>query len=91
MFFAVLHLSLLTDSICYMPCPALPSPPQAKMSLQPGDMFKPPHCALYASWDDAGLPLTLLDGEKLSKSNSKKLKKEFDKQKKLYESNNKKA
>ena len=52
-------------------------------------MFKPPHCTLYASWDEAGLPLTTLDGEKLSKSNSKKLKKEFDKQKKLFESNKK--
>lgn len=59
------------------------------MSLAPGDMFKPPHCDLYASWDEAGLPLTALDGTPITKSNSKKLKKEFDKQAKLFESSKK--
>ena len=80
------HRIVCPPALCASLLPVLT---QAKMSLLPGDMFRPPHCELYASWDEAGLPLTTLDGEKLSKSNSKKLKKEFDKQTKLFDSNNK--
>ena len=59
------------------------------MSIPPDEMFKPPHSTLYSSWDDSGIPLTTSDGEKLTKSNTKKLKKEYEKQKKLFESNKK--
>ena len=85
----LLSVLVLRCTLTHTPCPSLLLLPQAKMSLKPEDMFRPPHCSLYASWDPAGLPLTTTDGEKLSKSSGKKLKKEFDKQKKLYESNNK--
>lgn len=61
----------------------------AKMSLIPSEMFKPPNCHLYGSWDEEGIPLTTVEGEKLSKSNSKKLKKDMEKQKRLYASSKK--
>jgi hypothetical protein len=60
------------------------------MTLDPVLMFHAPHCTLYASWDSAtGMPLTTLDNEPLSKSSSKKAKKEWDKQKKVFEANKK--
>ena len=40
---------------------------------------------LYSAFDDKGIPTADKDGEPLSKSLIKKLKKEWDKQKKLYE------
>lgn len=40
---------------------------------------------LYSAFDDQGVPTTDKAGEPLSKSAVKKLKKEWDKQKKLYE------
>lgn len=40
---------------------------------------------LYSAFDDQGVPTTDKSGEPLSKSAIKKLKKEWEKQKKLYE------
>lgn len=40
---------------------------------------------LYSAFDDAGVPTADKDGEPLSKSAVKKLKREWDKQKKLFE------
>ncbi|KAJ4314461.1 cysteinyl-tRNA synthetase [Neodidymelliopsis sp. IMI 364377] len=51
---------------------------QAKIS--PRDMFK---TAEYSAWDMDGLPLKDKEGKEISKGASKKLKKEWEKQKKL--------
>eukprot|EP00604_Paraphysomonas_vestita_P003143 CAMPEP_0174820862 /NCGR_PEP_ID=MMETSP1107-20130205/4962_1 /TAXON_ID=36770 /ORGANISM="Paraphysomonas vestita, Strain GFlagA" /LENGTH=619 /DNA_ID=CAMNT_0016037017 /DNA_START=191 /DNA_END=2050 /DNA_ORIENTATION=+ len=60
----------------------------ARMSIRPEDMFKPPHCNDgYTQFDEEGIPTHDASGEKLSKSLVKKLKKDWEKQKKLYESN----
>jgi hypothetical protein len=57
------------------------------MSIRPEDMFKPPHCSDYSLFDEEGIPTHDAAGEKLSKSALKKLKKDWEKQKKLFESN----
>ena len=59
---------------------------EARKSIAPVDMFKPPHCDLYSQFDEDGVPTHDAAGEKLSKSGIKKLKKDWDKQRKLYES-----
>ena len=41
----------------------------------------------YSAWDDRGIPTNLADGNKLSKSEAKKLEKAWEKQKKLNENN----
>jgi hypothetical protein len=56
------------------------------MSIRPEEMFKAPHCDLYSQFDEEGVPTHDAAGEKLSKSAAKKLKKDWEKQKKLYES-----
>jgi hypothetical protein len=56
------------------------------MSIRPEEMFKPPHCSDYSQYDEEGVPTHDAAGEKLSKSALKKLKKDWEKQKKLYES-----
>ena len=55
------------------------------MSLAPQDMFKA-QIDLYSAFDTDGVPTHNKEGEELSKSNIKKLKKEWEKQKKLFES-----
>lgn len=62
---------------------------QAKMNLDPRDMFKG-QADLYSRFDDDGIPTHDAAGEPLSKSGIKKLKKDWDKQKRLFESNQKK-
>eukprot|EP00388_Colpodella_angusta_P032927 GDKK01028158.1.p1 GENE.GDKK01028158.1~~GDKK01028158.1.p1 ORF type:complete len:123 (+),score=37.57 GDKK01028158.1:2-370(+) len=59
----------------------------AKMSVAPGDMFKS-QTDLYSAFDADGVPTHDAAKEPLSKSNVKKLRKEWEKQKKLYESAN---
>jgi len=59
----------------------------AKMSIAPGDMFKG-QTDLYSAFDADGVPTHDAANEPLSKSNVKKLRKEWEKQKKLYESAN---
>ena len=59
---------------------------QAKLAEQakinPRDMFK---TAEFSAWDIDGLPVKDKEGKDLSKGASKKLKKEWEKQKKLYD------
>jgi hypothetical protein len=44
---------------------------------------------LYKEYDADGIPTVMADGEAVTKSAGKKLKKEWEKQRKLYESANK--
>ena len=46
------------------------------------DMFRTPE---YSAWDDDGIPIRDTDGEELPKSRIKKLKKDWERQKKLHE------
>ena len=62
----------------------------ARMTINPKDMFTlNEHEGLYSSYDADGIPTMDKQGEPISKSMSKKLKKEYEKQKKLFESNKK--
>jgi len=60
---------------------------QAKMSLNPKEMFRGD--AAYSKLDQNGVPTHDAKGAALSKSAFKKLKKEWDKQRKLFEKHNK--
>lgn len=53
--------------------------------LSPGDMFKPPHSNDYSAWDGDGMPTTAKDGTALTASRVKRLKKEWDAQRKAHE------
>jgi cysteinyl-tRNA synthetase len=53
---------------------------QAK--INPKDMFKTDE---YSAWDEEGLPMKDKDGADVAKGRVKKLRKEWEKQKKLYE------
>lgn len=54
---------------------------EAKAKISPQEMFKgDASIELYSKWDDEGLPTHDKEGEPLPKSQSKKLKKEFEKQ-----------
>lgn len=57
---------------------------EARKRVPPQEMFLG-MTNLYSAFDDQGVPTTDKAGEPLSKSAIKKLKKEWDKQKKLYE------
>ncbi|CAM9553486.1 unnamed protein product [Pylaiella littoralis] len=57
---------------------------EARKRVPPQEMFVA-MTDLYSAFDDQGVPTTDQAGEPLSKSAIKKLKKEWDKQKKLYE------
>ncbi len=59
------------------------------MNLDPKDMFKS-QTDLYSQFDENGVPTHDAKGEKISKSAYKKLQKDWEKQKKLFESNQKK-
>ena len=58
-----------------------------KGKVSPEEMFKPPHVleGTFGTWNDAGLPLTDAEGKELSKSQTKKLHKEWTTQKRLHE------
>ena len=58
------------------------------MSISPQEMFLS-QTDLYSAFDTDGVPTHDKEGKELSKSAYKKLKKEWEKQKKLYESNKK--
>ena len=64
-----------------------------RMSIAPLDMFRNETNTngdnLYSVFDIDGVPTHDMHKEPLTKSNIKKLKKEWDKQKRLYESNKK--
>lgn len=55
------------------------------MNLRPQDMFRN-QTDLYSAFDADGVPTHDAAGEKLSKSGIKKLRKDWEKQKRLYES-----
>ncbi|KAK0640751.1 tRNA synthetases class I (C) catalytic domain-containing protein [Cercophora newfieldiana] len=55
----------------------------AKAKVPPQDIFKGD--AKYQEWDAEGLPTKLADGSEVPKSQVKKLKKEWDRQKKLHD------
>ncbi len=61
---------------------------QARMSVPPEEMFRS-QTDLYSQFDEFGIPTHDVSGEKLSKSALKKLKKDWDKQKSLFESSKK--
>jgi len=56
---------------------------EAKARIPPTEMFKSD--AKFSAWDDNGLPTKLKDGSSLTASALKKLTKEWEKQKKVYE------
>lgn len=56
-----------------------------KGRLSPSEMFKPPTSQEFSEWDEAGLPLKDKEGVEIAKSRGKKLKKEWDMQKKLHD------
>ena len=66
-------------------------PPQEFFKSSPGPGFdEKTGKALYSQFDAEGVPTHDADGAEVTKSAGKKLKKEWEKQKKLYESANKK-
>lgn len=60
----------------------------ARMNINPLDMFRS-QTDLYSQFDAEGIPTHDAAGEKISKSAYKKLKKDWEKQKQLYESRGK--
>lgn len=54
-----------------------------KASVSPLEMFK--NKELYSEWDEQGIPLKDKDGNDVTKSMTKKLKKQWEQQKKLHE------
>lgn len=56
-----------------------------KGRLSPADMFKPPHSNEYSAWDPDGIPTTARDGSALTASKVKRLKKDWDLQRKAHE------
>ncbi|KIW96864.1 cysteine-tRNA ligase [Cladophialophora bantiana CBS 173.52] len=56
-----------------------------KAKLDPREMFKPPHQTEYSAWDDDGVPTTARNGTPLTASRVKKLKKEWEAQRKAHE------
>jgi hypothetical protein len=57
------------------------------MSVAPEDMFRS-QTDLYSLFDEEGVPTHDAAGEKISKSNAKKLKKDWEKQKRLFDTAN---
>jgi len=58
---------------------------EAKLKIDPLNLFKeaPEYVGKYATYNDSGIPLTLKDGTKVTKSATKKLEKELIKFKKM--------
>ncbi|GAA5914049.1 cysteine--tRNA ligase [Sporobolomyces salmoneus] len=56
-----------------------------KGRLSPSEMFKPPQSQEFSEWDESGLPTKDKEGVEVAKSRGKKLKKEWDLQKKLHD------
>ena len=56
-----------------------------KGALSPKDMFRPPHSDEYGAWDGDGMPTTLKDGTPLAATRIKRLKKEWETQRKAHE------
>ena len=58
-------------------------PVKVEASVPPEELFR--DASLYSTWDDCGIPLTNQNGESLTKSALKKLKKQQDSHKKRHE------
>lgn len=56
-----------------------------KGKLSPVDMFRPPHSDDFSAWDPDGIPTAAKDGSPLTASRVKKLKKEWEAQRKAHE------
>lgn len=56
---------------------------KAKASVSPLDMFR--NNEQYSAWDEQGIPTKDKDGNEITKSMTKKLKKQWEQQKKLHE------
>lgn len=56
-----------------------------KGRLPPHEMFKPPHSNDYSAWDPDGIPMTAKDGSALTASKIKRLKKDWELQRKAHE------
>jgi len=58
-----------------------------KGRVAPQEMFKPPNFpeGTYGSWNEDGIPLTDAEGKELSKNLGKKVRKEWEAQKKLHD------
>ncbi|KAL8855685.1 MAG: hypothetical protein Q9178_007696 [Gyalolechia marmorata] len=61
---------------------AAPAAKEDKRAVDPCEMFRTDE---YSAWDDDGLPIKDSAGNELTKSKSKKLKKQWDHQKRLYD------
>lgn len=57
----------------------------SKGKLRPEDMFRPPVTDEFSSWDPFGLPITMKDGTPVAASRVKKLRKDWEKQKKAHD------
>lgn len=59
----------------------------AKSKISPRDMFKPPHVdqGVWSEWDADGIPVKDGSGEEVSKAKGKKMRKEWEAQKKLHD------
>jgi cysteinyl-tRNA synthetase len=55
-----------------------------RMYIKPEDMFR--NDGFYSEYDSSGIPTKDILGVEISKSMTKKMKKEWEKQKKLYDS-----
>jgi cysteinyl-tRNA synthetase len=56
-----------------------------KGKISPTEMFKPPHSNEYSAWDQDGVPTVAKESGPLSANRIKKLKKEWDNQRKAHE------
>ncbi len=56
-----------------------------KGKMSPLDMFKPPHTEEFEAWDQDGMPTRVKGGEEVAKSRFKKLRKDWERQKKAHE------
>jgi cysteinyl-tRNA synthetase len=56
-----------------------------KGKLSPQEMFRWPHSNEYSAWDNDGIPTATKDGQPLSANRAKRLKKEWDQQRKAHE------
>ena len=69
---------------------ALAAEKERLKSIPPADLFKhAPYEGMFKEYDADGVPTVSADGEPVSKSMSKKLRKDWEKHKKFYESANK--
>lgn len=77
---------IVANSICYVARKAREKAEEekwAKAKVPPQDLFRGD--AKYQEWDADGLPTKLADGNEVPKNQVKKLKKDWERQKKLHD------